>query len=84
MIDWVFRWTKEYQMEQKHVVNGALRLGNNIFYEKEKNFEENNNTEDVSRKPQIFIDQMLKIRKAFTDEEVCNELHTIIVTVSRR
>lgn len=85
MIDWVFRWTNEYQMEQKHIVNGALKMGNNIFYEKEKQFEQNVETEtgEISRKPQIFIDQMLKIRKLFTDEEVRNELHTIILTVSR-
>jgi Cytochrome P450 len=85
MIDWMYRWTRTYQLEQKHTINGCAKLGEKVFQEKEKEFLKNSNEpkldEELSTKPQVFIDQLYKIQSNFTPEGLRNEVHALILAV---
>lgn len=68
-----------YKLEQKHVVNGLSKFANEVILQKEASFKNGETTE--AGKPQIFIDQLFKKRDVFTNEEISDEVNTIVVTV---
>ena len=80
-----------YQREKKYVQNGMFAIGNTVLKEKELQYKtksidkdhQNDNNDDESgiKKPQIFIDQLLKMREYFTLAEIKDELNTIIIAV---
>ena len=82
-----------YQMEKKYVQNGMFAIGDKVLKEKELQYKtksinknhqnDNNDDESGMKKPQIFIDQLLKMREYFTLAEIKDELNTIIIAVRK-
>ena len=84
-------FTNLYKLEKKYVQNGMLAIGDEILKEKELQYknksirkdhpDENDVDENGIKKPQIFIDQLLKMREHFTLSEIKDELNIIILAV---
>ena len=82
-------------MEKKYVQNGMFAFVGDILKEKELQYknksnhkdhpDENNVDENENgiKKPQIFIDQLLKMREHFTLAEIKDELNTIMIAVRK-
>ena len=85
-------------MEKKYVYNGIYAIGDEVLKEKElqyqtkssnkdrlndNNDDHNDDDDDGIKKPQIFIDQLLKMREHFTIAEIKDELNSIIIAVRR-
>jgi hypothetical protein len=86
VFDSVNRWTNLYKLEQKHVTNGFLKKGDQVLKQKEKEYSEAAVQPDqvddiVINSPQVFIDQLFKMRGAFTTDEIRGEVNTMIATV---
>lgn len=82
-LDPIFRMSKLYALEQKHIKNGLMKLADDVILEKEKNFAENPDDELSSTgKPQLFVDQLFKMRDSFSIEEIRDEINTVILAVS--
>ena len=88
----IYIFTKLYRMEKKFVQNGMYAIGDEVLKEKELQYQTkssnkdhlNDNNDDERgeiKKPQIFIDQLLKMREHFTIAEIKDELNTIIIAV---
>lgn len=90
----LYIFTKLYQLEKEHVINGMMGIADDVI--KEKNIQYNlasekvdqNNNENLERsyeidasKPQIFIDQLFKLRGLFSQQEIKDEINTIIAAV---
>lgn len=86
----LFKLTESYQIEQKHIVNGALGIVNEVIQEKEKNFVPDipepepslESSDGSSKMPLIFIDQLYKKRDVLSTLDIHDEVITFIVTVS--
>lgn len=74
----IFRFTKDFVLHKKHVVNGIFRIADEIISEKEKSFTESSESDQ----PQIFIDQLFKKREVFSFAEMRDEILTVIAAVS--
>lgn len=82
-LDPIFRMSKLYKLEQKHIKNGMMKIADKVILEKEKYFAENpEKVLNSSDKPQIFVDQLFKMRESFTPEEIRDEINTFIFGVS--
>lgn len=79
--DPIFRLSKLYQIQKDHVENGACKIADDVIKEKESKFAEMHNKEDDASKPQIFIDQLFKMRDVFDTDEIRDEINTLIATV---
>lgn len=73
-------------MEQKYVVNGMLKVVDEVIEEKENRLQLDETSEMIenasSNKPQILIDQLFKHRAKLSMEEIRDEIITMIVAVS--
>jgi hypothetical protein len=82
-LDPIFRMTKLYELEQKHIKDGLLKIADDVILEKQKKFAtDGGNHEHSDGSPQTFIDQLFKMRDAFSIEEMRDEINTIILAVS--
>ena len=88
----IYMFTKHYQMEKKYVHNGMYAIGDEILKEKEIQFKTksmdqlNRQNEDDStgvKKPQIFVDQLSKMKDHFTMDQIRDELNIFILAVSK-
>lgn len=70
-----------YELEQKHIVNGLCKFANDVIIQKEKDYGDGLSSDAAEGKPQIFIDQLFKKRDVFTNDEINDEVNTIIITV---
>ncbi|CAO1393073.1 unnamed protein product [Diamesa hyperborea] len=79
----LFKLTKYYKLEQKHIMKGIFKIADDILEEKKgQKVEENLNEmddEEFYRKPQIFIDQILKFGNIFNEQDIKDEINTLIV-----
>lgn len=68
-------------------MKGIFKIADDILEEKKgQKVEENLNEmddEEFYRKPQIFIDQILKFGNIFNEQDIKDEINTLIVAVSR-
>jgi len=81
VFDPIFRLSKFYQLQKKHVENGAFAIADEIIAKKEKQSKLFPVRDDQALKPQIFIDQLYKMRDVFDSEEIRDEINTTIVAV---
>jgi hypothetical protein len=87
-IDWIYRWTKLYTLEQK-ILGTLLKVGEKVISEKEKKLAAKSPQTDrtefedefSAHKSQSFIDQMFKSRDIFTSKQLNDEVHVMIVAV---
>ena len=80
-------------MEKKYLYNGMFTIGDEVLKEKELQFKNNstaqdhhNNSEDDEtgiKKPQIFIDELFKMKEHFTIDQMKDELNNFILAVSK-
>lgn len=68
--------TKWYALEKKHYFNG-MKIAEEVIEQKERNLQEVDSNE-----PQIFVDQLYKMRDEFSAEEIRDDIITVIVAVS--
>lgn len=78
-LQWIYRRSKFYEIEQKHYNNGLFKLGEKVLREKEARISEN--MDDPQGKPQTFIDQLFKTPELFSTEQKQNEVNTMIIAV---
>lgn len=86
----IYKLTKLYQTQLKHLDNGVLAIADEILAE--KNFQYDNNVQiqhepkknliDDEEKPQIFIDHLFELRSQLSLEEIKDEINTIMAAVS--
>lgn len=82
--DAIYKWTKFYALEKKHVWDGMYGTADELIRQKDAaGFNANEMEEKSTHKPQIFIDQLLKKREMLTNDDIVHEVNTIIVTVRR-
>lgn len=89
-IDNIYKYTETYKNEQKYIINGAFTIADQILDEKIKLLNQNGtNVNDTEmddnfefKTPQIFIDQLLKLRKVLNMEEIKDEINTFIGAVN--
>jgi mRNA degradation ribonuclease J1/J2 len=88
-IDFIYKMTENYKLEQKHAKNGFHKLGESVIAQKFKEFNERTHEEETeadedlkTKKPQIFIDQLFKMNGTFSAKEMNDEANTIILTVN--
>ena len=88
----IYVFTKQYRMNKKYVQNGMFAIADEVLKEKEQQYnnksideDDLDNVKDYEddgiKKPQIFIDQLLKMKEHFTLSEVKDELNTILIAV---
>lgn len=90
----LYMFTKLYRLEKEHVINGMMGIADDVIKEKNiqhslasKKVDENNNenleksTEINSSNPQIFIDQLFKLKDLFSQQEIKDEINTFIAAV---
>jgi hypothetical protein len=80
--DPLFRMTKLYQLQEKHIKHGLMKMANGMIRAKEKSLGENPEEEEESGKPQLFVNQLFKMRDSFSTEEISDEINTVILAVS--
>jgi hypothetical protein len=85
--DFIFKWTNMYKEERK-VEMGFYELGDDVMSEKEKIYAENPSLltpadELTSSKPQLFINQLYKVRAELTTDEIRDEINTLVITVTK-
>lgn len=79
----LYKCTETYKMEEKHVTNGMYMIGNEIVEHKEQNHMKLSDvTYDLKNKPQIFIDQIYKMRSHFSLQEIRDNVTIYIFAVS--
>lgn len=77
--------TEMYKVEQKHIVNGFMKIANEVILQKEKDSESGVLKESAEPgTPQVFIDQLFKKRDILSNDEISDEVNTIIGTVRNR
>lgn len=80
----IWKWTEEYRLQTKHVDNGMNLIGSEILKIKEMQYKKG--TDDKGdldyNKPQIFIDQLYKMRNVYDMETIRDEINTMIFAVS--
>lgn len=90
----LYIFTKLYQLEKEHVINGIMGIADDVIKEKNiqssfasEKVDENNNehfeksNEINSNEPQIFIDQLFKLKDLLSQQEIKDEINTIIAAV---
>lgn len=87
-IECIYKYTKTYKDEQKHVINGIFTIADQILEEKTKLLDLKIDAQDSEldenfefKTPQIFIDQLLKLRKILRMDEIKDEINTFIGAV---
>ena len=85
----IYKLTKLYQTQLKHLENGVLAIADEILAE--KNFQYDNKVKkqhdtsyksiDDEKKPQIFIDHLFELRTHLSLEEIKDEINTIMAAV---
>lgn len=80
----IWPWTEEYRLQTKHVDNGMNLIGSEIIKMKEMHYKKGTVEENDSdyNKPQIFIDQLYKMRDVFDMETIRDEINTMVFAVS--
>jgi hypothetical protein len=86
----LYRFTSLYKLEQKHAHQGVLKIADDILEEKKefqkKFFDENRSSFDdedgLNRKPKSFINTLLDPKNAFSEQEIKDEINTLIAAVS--
>jgi hypothetical protein len=89
-IEPIYRCTNLYKLEQIHAHNGVLKIADEILDEKRKNqgkFEENKEMTEIEhdgmkRKPKSFVETLIDPRNNFSDQEMKDEINTLIAAVS--
>ena len=87
----IYYFTKLYRRELKYVINGMFTIADDVIKEKDEackllgktveTYDEKPSNYEY-RKPQIFIDQLYKMRNIFSPKEIKDEINTIIAAVS--
>lgn len=80
-VDAIYKCTKFYALEKKHVWEGMYATADELIKQKDAEGLDAAESDEAMHKPQIFIDQLLKKREVLTNEEIVHEVNTIIVTV---
>lgn len=75
----VFRFSSIYKSYQKYVVNGVFAMASNVLKQREENEQKAINPDSKHR---IFLDQLLSARNVLTDDEIADEINTMIGAVS--
>lgn len=85
----IYRWTKLYILEQKHIHNGALKISDEIFNQKkvlQLEFEandENANEELCKKKSKNFIETLMDPSNGLDEAEIKDEINTLVAAVSK-
>lgn len=85
----IYKLTKLYQTQLKHLENGVLAIADEILAEKNFQYDNKDKTQhdsssqlvDDKEKPQIFIDHLFKLRTHLSLEEIKDEINTIMAAV---
>lgn len=85
----IYKLTKLYQTQLKHLENGVLAIADEILAEKNFQYENKDKTQhdassnliDDEEKPQIFIDHLFELRTHLSLEEIKDEINTIMAAV---
>jgi hypothetical protein len=81
----LYRLTKWYQLEQKHVINGLLTIADEVYDEKQglqEKFEEANDDDGYNKRPKNFINQLMNPKNGLTEEEIKQEINTLVAAVN--
>lgn len=77
-----------YQSEIKHIWNGVFKIADDIYDEKllslKNTEEEETSTEDFDgyqRKPKSFINTLVDPKNGLTEEEIKQEINTLVAAV---
>jgi hypothetical protein len=88
-IEPLYRFTKLYQLEQKHVHNGILKIADEILEDKLESrlkIEDNNNEctyQDDKKNSKSFIQTLVDPKNEFSYQEMKDEINTMIAAVSK-
>lgn len=85
----IFKLTKLYQTQLKHLDNGVLAVADEIIAEKNfqydnkilKQHDNSDESNDDKVKPQIFIDHLFELRTHLDLDEIKDEINTIMAAV---
>lgn len=83
-----YRLTKTYELEQRHLINGAFKVADEICDEKRSLREELRDTKEAigeddgySKKPKNLINALLSPSNGLEEQEIKDEINTIIAAV---
>lgn len=73
----LFKISKGYNSYKKYVINGIFAIAGEILKEKAEQ-----EVKESSSKHKIFIDQLLQAKQTLTEDEIIDEINTLIGAVS--
>lgn len=84
-----YRLTKTHELEQRHLINGAFKVADEICDEKKGLREKSEATEETihgeddgySNKPKSLINALLSPNNGLEEQEIKDEINTIIAAV---
>lgn len=76
--DFLYKFSKTYQLEQKHLVNGIDKLSKSVI-----DTAASKPVDESSDESKIFINQLLKIRNFLSQDAMIDEIGVIVITVIR-
>lgn len=83
----LYKFTKSYQMEKKHVFDYVFKFGEEIFNEKKhllnKNSKQQLNDEEIgTRKSKNFINTLIDPNNGYDEAEMTQEINTFMIAVN--
>lgn len=80
----IFRLSKYYELEQKYIKNGYVKIFQHIMNKNEEKYsnQKNNNNNEENDKPQIFIEHLYRHRDVLSEGEINDEVNSFILGVS--
>lgn len=84
----IYWFTKNYQLEKKHIYNGVLKIADEICEEKQHNsLREDqeiayNDEDGFSKNSKNFISALLNPKNRLSDQEIKDEINTLIAAVN--
>lgn len=85
----IYRFTKNYQLEQEYVWNGLLKIADEVYDIKQEKSKAVNNVDDddgncygYTKKYKNFITTLMAPENGLSEEEIKDEINTLIAAVS--
>ena len=85
----IYRFTNLYQLEKKHWLDGVFKIADEILEEKQKlrndvtTVKENScDSDGYEKKQKNFIKTLLSPKNSFGDQELKDEINTLIAAVN--
>lgn len=81
----IYRFTKNYKLERKHIYNGVLKIADEICKEKQNNLlgeDQEIVYSDDDGSSKNFISALLNPKNRLSDQEIKDEINTLIAAVT--